>query len=470
MVRGDWQICRRSWHGKCYAANKDLVFQIASPENDEGDVWKRKKDEGRFLTARHGDMLCAPFQCDRCWFLNLKGQEPDAKAPSDMLLMDYIRRVNLDVLWSREASTVANTMYGLKKEYRLSKELGMDPIRIKMGPWPVKDTQGFQVAITMVRTSRDRGRNAQSYVQFDSIRKIRSAHSNAFEAGVEGALFTEVFRGEHGKMCELSHAPTESTLSRMVMKGCEKRMGRLVNQDLGLAFDVLMEMLSNYDEELGDCATSSVRKRHIVVCAAYFVVSYAAALRGGEGLLMEASELIRRRLDGRADSKHPHVLVPLMGRFKGETGERNVLLGLASMTNGGLKVRTWVERLIMILIREERGKLAGPAICGADGYVMERWILNGELHSALAKVQSSRPDLISASIQVDEKFSIHRSFRRGATTRAKEVNVGEVTINMNNRWRKVQNKSGSLPNLPMSELYVEMNQALATKLRFSRAL
>lgn len=140
------------------------------------------------------------------------------------------------------------------------------------------------------------------------------------------------------------------------------------------------------------------------------------------------------------------------------------------MTNGGLKVRTWVERLIMILIREERGKLAGPAICGADGYVMERWILNGELHSALAKVQSSRPDLISASIQVDEKFSIHRSFRRGATTRAKEVNVGEVTINMNNRWRKVQNKSGSLPNLPMSELYVEMNQALATKLRFSRAL
>ena len=39
-----------------------------------------------------------------------------------------------------------------------------------------------------------------------------------------------------------------------------------------------------------------------------------------------------------------------------------------------------------------------------------------------------------------------------------------------NRWRKVQNKQGGLPNLPMSQLYVEITQALSSKLRFSKSL
>ena len=71
---------------------------------------------------------------------------------------------------------------------------------------------------------------------------------------------------------------------------------------------------------------------------------------------------------------------------------------------------------------------------------------------------------------VDRRFNVYRSFRRGATTRAKEQGVDEPTINMNNRWRKWQNKQGSLPNLPMSQLYVEISQALTSKLRFSKSL
>ena len=61
-------------------------------------------------------------------------------------------------------------------------------------------------------------------------------------------------------------------------------------------------------------------------------------------------------------------------------------------------------------------------------------------------------------------------FVGGATTRAKERKVDESVIEMNNRWRKWQNKQGSLPNLPMSQLYVEITQALSTKLRFSSSL
>ena len=50
------------------------------------------------------------------------------------------------------------------------------------------------------------------------------------------------------------------------------------------------------------------------------------------------------------------------------------------------------------------------------------------------------------------------------------VKVPEFIIEANMRWSKVQKKSGGLPNLPMTELYLEITQSLATKTAFSFAL
>ena len=102
--------------------------------------------------------------------------------------------------------------------------------------------------------------------------------------------------------------------------------------------------------------------------------------------------------------------------------------------------------------------------------MIEKWRLNGELHSIMATIQENDHGIIPLGTEVDKRFNVYRSFWRGATTRAKEMEVDESIIEMNNRWRKWQNKQGSLPNLPMSQLYVEITQALSTKLRFSRSL
>jgi hypothetical protein len=185
---------------------------------------------------------------------------------------------------------------------------------------------------------------------------------------------------------------------------------------------------------------------------------------------LEASEFIKRRNDGRDNDGLGHVAIPLMGRFKNETGERNLLMVLANVTNGGLDIRKCMDRFTSVLSLEGRSATIGPAVCNRDGSAMERWRLNGELHDILERVQSQQNDIIPLDIEVRERFNIHRSFRRGATTRAKEMNVPEATIELNNRWRKVQNKQGGLPNLPMSQLYVEISQALTSKLRFSRSL
>jgi hypothetical protein len=68
-------------------------------ENDDEDRilsgWKpRKTDAGRFTSARDGDDLMVPFECDICVFGNLFDHEPDVIAnEKDAFAMHCIRRV-----------------------------------------------------------------------------------------------------------------------------------------------------------------------------------------------------------------------------------------------------------------------------------------------------------------------------------------------------------------------------------------
>ena len=170
------------------------------------------------------------------------------------------------------------------------------------------------------------------------------------------------------------------------MQGCEKQMGRLIKQDVGLSIEMLLELLQLYEEELCDAKVSRERKRTVIVSAGAFVMLFAGALRGGEVFMAEASEFVKRRDNGRSLTTNGHVVIPLMGRFKNETGERNLVIVLANVTDGGLQVRKWIDRLSALLLMEGKHESTGPAICDQDGYVLERWRLNGELHNILKQV------------------------------------------------------------------------------------
>jgi hypothetical protein len=432
--------------------------------------WRKQKEESRFLSARKGDMVCSPFQCDYCWYSNITKKEANDWYPDDARKLAYIRRVNLDIMWSREPATVASTLNNLLKAKKCSEELGFEPQILKFGPWPIADTCGFQTALEMLKHSQGKGKNVASYIQFDSIRKTRSAYANAFDSSPNRCMDNRRLRSDKGQFMSFVNAPTDSKLFTMFMLGCEKRMGRFVKQDLGMSLPMLLGILGMYEGELADPEVSHERKRWVIICGAAFVILWGGALRGGEIFLLEASELLRRRNDGRNLEENGHCVIPLMGRFKQETGERNLILVLANTTRGGLEIRKWVDLLTGLLISEGRGGEVGPALCNKDGFMIEKWRLNGELHSIMIKLQESGQGEIPPGIEVEQRFNVYRSFRRGATTRAKEQGVDEATIEMNNRWRKWQNKQGSLPNLPMSQLYVEISQVLTSKLRFSLSL
>ncbi len=392
-------------------------------------------------------------------------------ALSDQRLMGYMRRVNLDVMWSRENSTVAAILGNIRKGKRMSKALNMDPVKLVMGPWPLEDKQGFQVALEMLRASQLKGRNDSDYQQFDTLRKLRSAYSNIFECGPGVANTGLSFKGSHGHMVHFSKSELNSVLFRQFMYGLEKRMGRVVIQNIAVSATMLIHILNGMEEELRSNETTWARKREIIIAGATFVGLFAGALRGEEIFMAEAEEFCRRINFGKFDAECSFVLLPLMGRFKHETGERNIMFAFASTTEGsGIPVRRWLERLAAVLKREEKHEQVGPAICDVSGYSYPRWRLNEELHSQLSELRSRRPELIDEDVDIPERFGIHRSFRRGSTTRAQQANVPHAIIEMNNRWRKSQRRAGGLPNLPMAVLYTEIQQSLDVRLKFSRAL
>ena len=105
------------------------------------------------MKGRNGDMLLKPFQCDLCWFRNLKGRNLEVNRLEDRSLMACIRRVNLDMLWSVSPATVASTVGNVRKGVRMCEELGINPTYALLGPWPMKDEVGVTVALQMIKAS-----------------------------------------------------------------------------------------------------------------------------------------------------------------------------------------------------------------------------------------------------------------------------------------------------------------------------
>ena len=196
--------------------------------------------------------------------------------------------------------------------------------------------------------------------------------------------------------------------------------------------------------------------------------SCGAALRGGEMLLAEATSMCKFIHEGQKPGV-PHVVACLMGRFKSETGERNIVLPFASVTASGIKIRWWFEELIKILMSEDRDTGApGPAFCDRNGYVLSLSYFNAKFHEALETVQMRRSDLIPAWVKVREIYNYYRSLRRGAVLRANQFNYDQSIIDTNNRWRRMQGSRGKA-SLQMGQLYLDITLSLNTHTRFSES-
>jgi hypothetical protein len=365
-------------------------------------------------------------------------------------------------------------MAQLKKAIWMCDDLDMERIDLPIGAWPVGDNMGFRLAITMLRASQEKGRNDTSYIQFDSIQKLRSAFSNMYENSAKGNQTVLGFRGDKGRAYRYSSCETESQLFSKFIRGLESRMGRMLQSNIGVHHKILINIVKNYDKELANASVPFKQKRIIIVTGAYLMICFGASLCGNEGLYLEASSLMSLiKLDNTLEEIEEglgHVCIPLLGRFKSEIGEDKHVAVVTNTSKSGLRFRLWLERLVWLLVKENKDKLAGPAFCHEDGTMLRSFELDREFHNSLRIVQLERPDLIPDEIDVTKSYGTFRSLRRGSLTKATEEGIAGPDLELINRWRKFENSKGGSPHMSMREHYLEIKLVLKWMLAYSKAL
>ncbi|KAI2494744.1 hypothetical protein MHU86_19781 [Fragilaria crotonensis] len=154
---------------------------------------------GRFTSARNGDNLMVPFECDFCVFGKLFDHTPDASNAKDAFAMACIRRIILDAFWSRARSTVDANTAKAREGLALSRRMGMRGPAEAPGPLPNVDHCGYEVAIQIVVSSLESGRYSKTHKQWGTVRRFRSCYSNQVRAARDANANPIVMTDADGK-------------------------------------------------------------------------------------------------------------------------------------------------------------------------------------------------------------------------------------------------------------------------------
>jgi hypothetical protein len=221
------------------------------------------------------------------------------------------------------------------------------------------------------------------------------------------------------------------------------------------------------EEDLDEAKTDLARDK-IIIFANVLTFGFCGALRGEEIPKTDAAGFLKYLDVGRLNEKHPHVVVPLMGRLKGEMGERYHLMILSRRTTSGIECGRWADRLALSLRR--RGIVNGPVFLNSKKKNAKIGEFQDEFVTLLGRARATKPLLFAPDVVIEEVYSLRRSLRRGATTEAGNQKVAKSVVDLNNRWRKIEQAKGRALGLSMQAHYTEVSQAIPTLWLFSHAL
>ena len=453
------------WCGKCYVPHPLDRFHQHIQTDESGYVWNKPLDADKFRIARAGDQFMTPFQCDTCLARMLVGRTLDSTSRKDDLLACCIRRANLDALWGRETSTVlANTRH-LQQLLDTWDLVGIPPPMPDLGPFPMTDVHGVGVAISMLMRSLNPGKYGD-YTQFATIRKERSCFSNFFHASAAGSSAMSTLGRDTAKSF-LTNCPTQSLWFERFSRGCLYRMGEVVKQDLAISIEVMQCLMILFDKEW--LAVSDDWKRsEIASVALYCIIAFCGSFRGHEVFLVDLYGLLKYDALSATDPTMHYCMIPLLGQYKGETGDRYHLTPLAALTKSGLQLKLWVSRVCQHRRAERRTH--GPVFADRWGNMVNPRVFESIILAKLQAIKESRRDLIPESVNVYEDYGISRSFRRGSNTHATNQGVSQSDRELMNRWRNVENARGRKARMAMADHYADIRQLIPALLRYSLSL
>ena len=396
---------------------------------------------------------------------------PRSNSYADSNELSFIRRANLDMFWSRAEGTVRSSVGELKQITEGSIAKGRVVPLAELEPWPVGDELGMGIALLMLEKSIKPGRNSKTYTQFDSCRSYRSAASNLYSASAQGAFEHLSLKSLKGSVMHTYRGSMQSIFMERFTSGMETRMPQAVNRNKAMLGELTSLLLDRMNDEYLDPNLDCRRRRLLAMSGGYIATCYGYSLRGNEGFWVDGDRLVDHIDLGREPENKDelsHVVVALLGYFKGEDGARMHVFPIASITKSGVRVRVWLERVSLILRSENKRRC--PAFCDEEGYSMREKDVEEVMHPYLEEIQEeggSNGGIIDPSVDVRDKFRCTRSFRRGSETTALSRDISPTTIKFIHRWSQFERKKGHLPGFDMFEHYAEGESTRPMQLRFS---
>lgn len=442
------------------------------------------EDERRYVVGCDGAQFMLPFQCDLCVFRSLFKRDPKG-GTSDKEALEVIRRMNLDLIWSREPGTIDKNLLYLNNIITTCEASGFDPELPALGPLPFEDVYGWSIAFTMILHSTRPGKNSKTHTQFATIRKNRSAFSNLYAISSTGVNELEVLALKTAPAAQITACPTNSLWYTRWSSGCETRMGYVQKKNKPITIELLFRMLEVFKRNIQASVPKSWNRFALISGMMYTAVSFGGSFRGSETLMMDWSRLLKYLSKGKIDKKGkrpkgrkmlsaewiPHIIIPIRGRFKGEKGERCHLVPMANVTGTGIPIRAIVE--LFVTAREEReNSQCNWAFVNREGRKMDFREMNAIICDVLETIKEEdvEDNFELKDVTIREDYSINRSFRRGSTGHALNQKIPKAVVEAHNRWRKIERSKGKRPKLEMIEEYAEIAQLVPTRVQYTEML
>jgi hypothetical protein len=427
----------------------------------------RKSDHARFMEARNGDNLMISFECDRCIFWKLYHRAPEATNEQDKFRLDCIRRINLDAFWSRARSTVESNAAKVREGLKISRRLGLQGPYMDPGPLPAHDHCGYEVAMQIVVSSLDAGRYSDSHKQWDTIRRFRSCFSNQVRAARDANCTPLVLADNKGAGFQrLAIDPCGSLWFQRFMFGCAKCMGQDWRPNQAIGIEIMHLLLERVEERAREAVQIDDRHKW-VMAGGYFCVCFVLSLRSPEGLMADLEGLLEHH-----DPTSEEVVVPLLGRFKGEHHAKQHLLISCSVTGSGIQIKLWLARVMAV--HKACGRSTGPAFSNNKGRQLSTADMNDLFLEILTDIYEEHPKLFGADIagagDLQDKFNVFRSFRRGSESRAVAMKVSEADRYVVNRWKKKESAGTGNVAHTIDQHYVDINMVKESFLRYTTAM
>jgi hypothetical protein len=447
-------------------------------EDEEGNPWyKQSEREDRINYGIAGAHVVMPFQCECCWMQVLEGRTPQV---GDELLVACIRRVNLDAMTGKSKATISQHVGRIRRVLKFNEKYRKTPSFAPRGPLPSKDLIGMGTALDMIIYSLESSGTNEWFVQFNTLRQIRSTATKNYDSSPQGVLEGNCFSRGTGKV-RITECPSQSEFFGDFLNGLEYRMGVTSKANLPVSIRVIVELLKRVQDDASGMVDSTEADQ-LYKFGAYVAMCTACSLRGCEGFLADLSGLIynikkgengkipddlKEEFDEDVAESLPHVVIALLGRVKSETGEDTHQIGVANTTRSGIEVRWWIEKLVEVSKRE--GRRSGPAFATPEGKLISSAEFNAIFRRYLEEIQSETT-LIEDKIVVKEAFGISRTLRKTAEARATRAGIPAKLQDKMNRWKSIENADGKQPRLPMRDLYAGVLGQMPTTWRYSYAL